>query len=618
MDISQQILSKIIIFMKYSRYLETEKRRETWEEIVTRNKNMHIKKFPHIKEEIEEVYKMVYDKKVLPSMRGLQFAGRAMEINPSRMFNCCALSMNHWKAFSEIMHLLLTGAGCGFSVQQQHISKLPTIKKPTGQKRRYLVPDSIEGWAESIKMLCKSYFDINGNSKIEFDFSDIRQKGSILITSGGKAPGAQPLIECITHIKGIFESIKDGERLTSLNVHDINCFIANAVLAGGIRRASMISLFSIEDEEMLNCKSDGWWEKNPQRALANNSVVLKRGEVKQEQFNSVFERIEYSNCGEPGIFWTNDYDMLTNPCGEIALKSNMVCNLTEVNVSDITSQEDLNERVRVASFIGTLQSSYTQFHYLRTIWQSNCEKEPLLGISMTGICAGEVFKYDMKEAAKQAIYENTLVADKIGINSALRLTCVKPAGTTSLVLGTSSGIHAYFAPYYIRRVRVNRDESIYQYLLKNNPELLEEDKFNTKASIISIPQKAPDNAIVRGETVIEQCERIKKFNLEWIRPGYIEGVNYHNVSATVYVQKREWQTVRDWMWDNREFYTGISLLPMDNGSYVQPPYSEITKEKYEEMFKLLKQIDLSQIKEYENNVQLTAEPACSGNSCELR
>jgi len=408
LNLPQEIFSKIVVYNKYAKYNRKKKRRETWEEITTRNKEMHQDKFPELKEEIEEVYKLVYNKKVLPSMRSLQFAGKPIEINNARIFNCSYLPIEDWRAFSETMFLLLSGCGVGYSVQNHHVDNLPEIKVPT-KTRRFLVGDSIEGWADAVKVLCKSYFGIS-NSRPKFDFRDIRPKGAELITVGGKAPGPEPLKECLFQIQKVLDRKKDGEQLSPIEAHDIICYIADAVLSGGIRRAALISLFDLHDAEMLSSKYGKWYEKNPQRGRANNSAVVIRSKVKKKDFFTLWEKISASSSGEPGVYFSNDKDWGTNPCCEIALRPYQFCNLTEVNVSNIESQEDLNKRVRAAAFLGTLQASYTDFHYLRDIWSKTTERDALLGVGMTGICSGEILKYDLKEAAQEAKNANEEMA----------------------------------------------------------------------------------------------------------------------------------------------------------------------------------------------------------------
>jgi ribonucleoside-diphosphate reductase alpha chain len=618
MDISQKILSDITVFMKYAKFQPELNRRETWEELVTRNKEMHQRKYPHIKDEIEEVYKMVYDKKVLPSMRSLQFGGKPIEISPNRVYNCAYMPIDHVDAFSETMFLLLGGTGVGYSVQKHHVEKLPEIKKPNPERtRRYLIGDSIEGWADAIKVLMESYLGYKSSTPI-FDFSDIRQKGAMLVTSGGKAPGPQPLKDCIHHITKVLDNKKDGERLSPIETHDIVCHIADAVLAGGIRRAALISLFSADDEEMISCKSGSWWEQNAQRGRANNSAVLLRHKITKEFFMGLWKRIELSGAGEPGIYLSNDKDWGTNPCCEIALRPFQFCNLCEVNASDIESQEDFDARVRAASFIGTLQAGYTDFHYLRDIWKRTTEKDALIGVGMTGIGSGVVLGYDMKKAAKMVKEENERVATLIGINKSARTTTVKPSGTSSLVLGTSSGIHAWHNDFYLRRIRVGKNESIYSYLAINHPELIEDEFFRPHdTAVISIPQKAPEGAIIRHESVFQMLERVKKVSQEWIKPGHRNGQNSHNVSATVSIKEDEWDLVGEWMWNNRDFYNGLSVLPYNGGSYTQAPFSDCTKEEYENLVKTLTNIDLTKVIELQDNTDLRGELACANGSCEI-
>jgi len=601
--------------MKYAKFRPELNRRETWEELVTRNKEMHQAKFPQLKDEIEEAYKLVYEKKVLPSMRSLQFAGKPIELNNARIFNCSFLPIDDWRSFSEIMFLLLSGCGVGYSVQTHHIEKLPEITVPTKTKR-YLVGDSIEGWADAVRMLCKAYF--TGAPLPLFDFRDIRPKGAQLITVGGKAPGPEPLKECLFNLQKVFDRKKTGDKLTSLEAHDMACHIADAVLSGGIRRAALISLFNLDDEEMLTCKFGNWWEENPQRGRANNSAVVMRHKIDEEEFFKLWKKIELSGSGEPGIYFSNDKDWGTNPCCEIALRPYQFCNLCEVNVSNVESQEDLNERVRVGAFIGTLQAAYTDFHYLRDIWQKTTEKDALLGVGMTGIGSGAILKYDLKKAADLAKEVNAEVAEKIGINKAARVTTVKPSGTSSLVLGTSSGIHAWHNDYYIRRIRVGKNEAIYSYLAVNHPELVEDDFFKpTIQAVISVPQRAPEGSILRTENVMDMLERVKKFNLQWVKKGHRKGANTNNVSATVSIQEGEWEAVGKWMWENKETFNGLSVLPYFGGTYTQAPFEDITEEKFNEMVQHLHSIDLSKVVEFSDETALMDQAACAGGACEI-
>jgi len=644
MDLGLDALSKLTVFSKYAKYIPELKRRETWDEIVDRYEQMMIKKYPKLESQIIETATFIRNKKVLPSMRALQFAGPAAEVNNSRIYNCCYLPIDSLHSFSETMFLLLGGTGVGYSVQKHHVSQLPAITK-TGKKRHYLIEDSIMGWADAVKVLFKAYLE--GKFMPEFDFRAIRHKGARLVTAGGKAPGPEPLKICLTHVQAILDRKQEGERLTPLECHDILCHIANSVLAGGIRRSAMISLFDHNDEEMITCKYGNWWELNEQRGRANNSAVLERGVVGKEEFNALWKRIEASGSGEPGIYWTNNKDWGTNPCCEIALRPYQFCNLCEVNVSDVQSQVDLNDRVVGAAFFGTLQAGFTDFHYLRPIWQKTTQKDALLGIGMTGIGSGEILKYKLDIAANLAKLTNNITSGTLGTNEAARITCIKPSGTTSLVLGTASGIHAWHAPYYLRTMRFNKNEDIAAYLMVNHPELCEDDVLRPTDTIcVRIPVKAPEGSIFRTETAIDTLERVKKFSTEWVKAGHQNGDNTHNVSATVSIDKDrhyrsplgefdspstiasvvcepnelswdEWETVGAWMWSNREFYNGLSVLPAFNHTYQQAPFEDITEEEYNKRISTIKSIDLTKVMELDDNVEFSQVAACAGGACEI-
>lgn len=624
-------LSETIIWSKYAKFIPEVGRRETWEEIITRYQVMLMQKYPQLIGEIEENIQYILEKKVLPSMRALQFAGPALEVNNSRAYNCAFFPIDNYHAFSEGMFLLLGGTGIGYSVQKHHVEKLPEIKRPD-KKRRYLIQDSIIGWADAIKVLMKSYFE--GGSLPDFDFRDIRPKGARLVTAGGKAPGPEPLKLCLIHIQAILDRKKDGEKLSTLECHDILCHIANSVLAGGIRRSAMISLFSHDDEEMITCKYGSWWELNEQRGRSNNSAVLKRGEISKEEFDALWNRIQLSGSGEPGIYWTNNLEWGTNPCCEIALRPFQFCNLCEINVNDIRSQEDLNKRAKAAAFFGTLQAGFTDFHYLRGIWKKTTEKDALLGVGMTGIGSGKILNYDLEEASRCVKEENQRIAPIIGINIAARLTTVKPSGTTSCVLECSSGIHAWHNDYYLRTTRFGKGEAISKYLQEAHPELCEDDILRPHDTLcVRFPIKAPRGSILRTETAIDTLERVGKFATEWVQPGHIDGDNTHNVSATISIDKNkeytwfnakgkpvegnEWNIVGEWMWDNREIYNGISVLPFDGGTYTQAPFEDITEKEYNKRIKHIEALDLTKVVEYDDNVQFTQTEACGGGKCEV-
>jgi ribonucleoside-diphosphate reductase alpha chain len=614
-DLGLSALSSLTIFSKYAKYNPELKRRETWDEIVDRYQGMMIKKYPSLEDAIIKSAELIRLKKVLPSMRALQFAGPAAEVNNARIYNCCFLPMDDYRSFSETMFLLLGGTGVGYSVQKHHVEQLPAIVKP-GKKKTYLIEDSIMGWADAVKVLFKAYME--GKFLPIYDFRAIRHKGARLVTAGGKAPGPEPLKLCLTHVQAILDRKQEGEKLTSLECHDILCHIANSVLAGGIRRSAMIALFSHDDEEMITCKYGNWWETNEQRGRANNSAVLQRGEILATEFFDLWKRIEASGSGEPGIYWTNNKDWGTNPCCEIGLRPYQFCNLCEVNVSDVTCQEDLNDRVVVASFFGTLQAGFTDFHYLRPIWKQTTDKDALLGIGMTGIGSGEILKADLTIAANTAKVVNSIISGQIGTNEAARITCIKPSGTTSCVLGTASGIHAWHAPFYLRTIRFNKNEDVALYMQVNHPELCEDDVLRPKDTLcVRIPNKAPENSIFRTETAIDTLERVKKFATEWVLPGHVNGDNTHNVSATISVKADEWPIVGEWMWNNREHYNGLSVLNYDGGSYVQAPFEDITEEEYNKRISTLHSIDLTKVTEIDDNVEFTQVASCAGGACAI-
>lgn len=467
----KQALADITVFNKYARFNRSVNRRENWTEIVDRNAAMHKEKYPHISGLIDSVYATsVKTKKVLPSMRSLQFGGRPILMAENRIFNCAYAPAESTKFFSELMFLLLGGTGMGYSVQHRHVDKLPKIKTPESDgEYKYQIQDSIVGWSDAVKVVCKAFF--NAGTLPVFDYRDIREKGAELITTGGQAPGPEPLRICVEQLIVLFRSAV-GRKLRPVEVHDAACIIADAVLAGGIRRAAMICLFDRDDEEMLsakarvmvksytyskpdasglckvsaiNCygfnittpdvhisqladpKSLPWYAANPTRARANNSAVLPRGEVSQGEFARLMIRIKESGCGEPGVYWTNNKDWGTNPCCEIALRPYQMCNLTEIDAGKIKHQKDFNKAAEAAAFIGTLQAGYTDFHYLNPKWKIACEKDALLGVSMTGIASGTVEKLDMEWAAECVRESNRITAKRIGIREAARTTCVKPA-----------------------------------------------------------------------------------------------------------------------------------------------------------------------------------------------
>lgn len=664
MNESQKLLSEIVIYDKYAKYIPDLKRRETWSEVIDRYSTMMIEKYGNegdylltevsemspLAQEIHRNTKSLLNKDVLPSMRALQFAGKAIKKNNARIYNCAYLPIEDHTCFSEIMFLLLGGTGCGYSVQKHHVNKLPPIIQPEKDKK-FLIGDSIEGWADAVKALMKSYF---GKTKYRprFDYSDIRKKGERLVTAGGKAPGPEPLRLCLTKIDSLLRQIPNNQQLTPLQCHDIVCHIADSVLAGGIRRAALISLFSKDDVGMLTCKSGKWWELNPQRGRANNSVSLDRSDTDKDEFIKLWGFVKNSGAGEPGIYWTTDRNYGTNPCCEISLMPYQFCNLTEINAGTILTglmyridhkasnkgegiksdngvfwrQLLLNERVKIAAFFGTLQAGFTDFHYLRPVWKRNTEKDALIGVGITGICNGNILDLDLKQAAQIAKDENERVAKLIGINPSSRCTTVKPSGSTSCVVGTSSGIHAWHSKYYIRNMQCAIGSELYNYFKTNHPHLIEDMKYQLGSAVIGIPQKAPIGAILReDEDALGFLNRVQRFNKEWVREGHRTGPNFNNVSATCSIldnkgeELSEWGTVGEWMWDNRNEYNGLSVLPYDGGTYENAPFQECTKEEYEEKMNYIRNnpINLSLIIEDDDNTSRRDSIACAGGGCEI-
>jgi hypothetical protein len=1000
MDKVKNFLSDFVVYTKYANYYKEEKRRQTWEECIGVLVGMHIEKYPELEDKIKQVFnEYVYTKKVLPSMRSVQFGGTPIEFAPNRMFNCAYTTIDDEFVFAEIMFLLLGGSGVGYSVRKRHINKLPPIIRPQGV-RRFMVGDSIEGWSDSIRQLIYAY--TRGKERPRFDYRDIRPAGSLIKKIGCMSSGYEALQKAHINIESVL--IKAiGRKLKPLEVHDIICYIAESVVSGGVRSSALISLFDVDETNMILCKSDikctyvnvvgdytdtddfgkfvdiellnqsdvyvsqksfrvkislkyGEWELNrllneklvgwihihPQRTQANNSVSLRRGDTKKETFDSIWKMTKDSMSGEPGFYWTNDDDFGTNPCClsgdsllktlngyesleslsgidniniinkngeskngkvwetgekevftikagntkspfvinathdhtfmlydgsecntdnlrgkrlmphyiinndyndihvkygflfgdgvfrknqekhsvcdicftktddndvktlfgfdldcqspiksgikyeelenigvnttlptyerilpdnitdnflkglfsangtvkemsrialktssmnvaigvqkklneigiesvyittnkakkvkfsngeylckesydvnvcnlrdlitfaekigfiqeykrasleklilnkapfvysvkskgiekvydfniqddthwgvingivthncEIALRPNQFCNLTTINVFDVTTQEELNNRVKAASFIGTLQAGYTDFHYLRTIWKETTELEALIGVSMTGIASGNVLNLDLNEAAELVKKENEETAKIIQINPAARTTCIKPEGSGTLAAGVvGSGIHAAHSTYYIRNNRINKNTAVYKYLKDIMPQFIEDDMShpNTKA-VVSMPIFSGDNMITRDESAIDFLSRIKQFSDNWIKTGHISGVNSHNVSATVSIRKDEWDDVAKWMWENKESYSGLSILPYDGGTYKQAPFIEIEKETYNIMFEDFPQhVDFSLIQETFEEADIkhaSNNKACAAGGCEI-
>lgn len=616
MNQSNKLLSDLVAFRTYAKHLPNFGRREVFEETLNRNMQMHLDKFPKLSRDIVKSFQKVHELKVMPSMRALQFGGQAILKNNVRSYNCSFLHIDNERAFAEALFLLLSGTGVGYSVQRRHVNKLPSVQVPR-EEGEFFVHDSINGWAQSVEVLFDAYFF--GSIRPVFNFSNIRDKGSYLVTTGAKAPGPAPLKYMLEQVE-IRLRAAIGRRLRPLEIHDIMCLIADCVLSGGIRRAAMIVLFDRTDDEMLKCKHGTWWEKHPYRARANNTGVLPRDAVSKEQFRHLYEMCIESKAGEPGLKWTNDPNLGTNPCAEISLNTNQFCNLTTINQTGVKDKKDWLNRVYAATMLGTLQAAYTDFPYLRPIWKETTEHEALLGVSCTGIAdaSGQISAEWLKEGATLAKEVNEKYARKLGINPAARITTIKPEGTASCVLGSSSGIHARHSEYYLRRVRMNKDDALAMYLKSTIPELVEDDVFSASGVVVTIPQESPEGAIVRSvESARSLFERTIFYHDNWIKPGHRAGLNTHNVSVTISYKEEEVEELFELLWKYRDQYTAVSLLPYSDHTYTQAPFEECDKVTFDKYNAMVREIDLTKVQEADDNTNRVEQLACSGGACEV-
>lgn len=638
----KSIISDVVTYTKFARYLPEKKRRENWTEIVNRYFKMMSTRYankPEVIDKLQEVKPLIVNKKIVPSMRALQLAGYAIERHNNRIYNCCYLPIKDLKSFSEIFFLLLGGSGVGYSVQKHHVDMIPLTRSnlPT-TKEVFKIPDNIEGWCYALIVLFHVYFTENSPG-VKFDYSLIRPKGTPLKVTGGKAPGPDTLIKSLDKIEDMLKVIVlRDRRMTPLEAHDIICCESDAVQSGGTRRASLISLFSLDDENMLKCKTGDWYPDHPYRSNANNSVVLLRSETSQEEFNKVWSIVQNSGYGEPGFFWTNDKEVGCNPCAEIALLPYQMCNLSEICVADVNSQEEFENRCDSASFLGTLQASFTDFvsnekiyseelekfigtnyvQLLRDEWKTTCEKEALIGVSMTGIASGSYINLDITAGAEKVKSSNLYWSKVLGINYAARTTCIKPSGDTSLVMKCSPGVHAYHADHYVRRLKFLESEEITTKLIEMCPELMEQDKNKNGSWYLKLPVSSPKNCIVRNESALNFLGRIKDLFSKWIVPGHVDGINYNNISATVSVKTDEWDEVRTWFWENRFDYNGIAIFPYSDSKYPHQPFTDSNFEEVNQLTKFLHKITLDSIKEEDDKTNLIKEVACAGGACEWR
>ncbi len=597
-------LKKYTFVAKYANWLENKNRRETWKEAVERSKNMMLRKYSD-KEEvfplIEEAYAAVLRKEVLGSQRGLQFAGDPVFKHNARLFNCTSSYCNRPRFFQETMYLLMCGCGTGFSVQKHHIDKLPNLLKEKKGKKKFVIEDSIEGWSDSVGVLVSSYFDqtelfseYNGKN-IDFDFSEIRPAGSRLSSCSGKAPGPIPLQKALNKIKAILDKLLEqgNSRISPINAYDIVMHSSDAVLSGGIRRSATICMFSHDDEEMSKAKTGNWFNENPQRGRSNNSAVLIRSEITAEEFSNVMKNTK--EFGEPGFIFVDNREQLFNPCVEASLYGYdefgnsgwQGCNLSTVNGSKTTTREEFLTACKHASIIGTLQAGFTSFKYLGEVSERIFAKEALLGLSITGIMENPDITLSpeiQQEGAREVLKWNEIIAKLIGINPAARTTCIKPEGSSSCLLGTSSGIHPHHARRYIRRVQANKLENIYNYFKTINPLACEQSVWsnNNTDDVISFCIEVPDGAKLKNQvSAIQLLKTVKSTQENWVLHGKVKERCAHpdlchNVSNTITVKPNEWDEVEKYIYENRYFFSGISLLPLSSDKdFPQAPFTTI-------------------------------------------
>ena len=661
-------ISGYIAQSKYARFDESLGRREVWPEAASRVFGMHRTYFRDklatpipsmgitLGQLIDQAHEAVTDKRVLPSMRSVQFGGKGILVNNARMYNCSFGHIDHPRKFSEALWLLLSGTGVGFSVQKHHVAKLPALPirgEPDDLPVvHHTIADTIEGWADALAALIQSYY--NG-TYVEFSYADIRPKGTLLKTSGGRAPGHQPLKKAMDRIRWILTSAS-GRHLRPIEAYDMIMYAAGAVISGGIRRSATIALFSHDDEEMVTAKTGDWWKTQPQRQHSNNSAMLIRGEATKDEFMSLFNSIR--QFGEPGFYFTDSREYGANPCVEIGLAPSMVvdetqiaklrqygytddiapgdtisgwqhCNLTTINGRECTSKETFLELCTMAAALGTMQAAYTEMKYLGAVTQVINERESLLGVSICGILERPDVLLDpatLRAGAERCIATNRAVAEAIGINPAARITCVKPEGTASLLLGTASGIHPHHARRYFRRVQAARTEPVYQFFKLNNPHMAE--VYGMKADttdVLTFPIQAPDGAILKKDiNALTFLDMVKLVQENWVIPGtaheqYNKGLR-HNVSNTVTVNPAEWEGVADFIWDNQAFFTGVSMLGASGDKdYAQAPYEEVTTAADIAKWNALAYVpvDYSMMVEGADYTALADVAACAGGACEI-
>lgn len=619
---------------RYSRWLEEEGRRETWIETVDRYMNFmksHLLNNYNYQDEIKfaQVKDFILNHKVMPSMRAMMTAGPALERDNIAAYNCSFIAVDSLRAFDEAMYILMNGTGVGFSVEQKYVANLPVIAEEFYQTNTTIVvEDSKLGWAKSFKEL----LGLLAMGQIpEWDMSKVRPAGARLKTFGGRASGPEPLYDLFNFTVETF-SIAKGRRLKSIEAHDLMCKIGEVVVVGGVRRSALISLSNLDDFEMAKAKSGQWWEQEPQRALANNSAVYN-AKPNVAQFLREWRNLYESKSGERGIynmdsvrkhidkFGRRDSSKVagTNPCGEILLRPNQFCNLTEVVIDADDTYEDLAEKVRIATILGTWQSTLSNFKYIRKSWKDNTEEERLLGVSLTGIFGNKLtgtlhknLPNTLDGLRELAVGENAIEADLLGIEHSAAVTTVKPSGTVSQLTGVSSGIHPWYSKYYIRTVRADNKDPMTAFLkdfnVPNEPDVMKPDA----TTVFSFPIAAPKNAVVTEDlSAIDHLEVWKIYRQHWTE---------HNPSVTINVKEDEWIDVAAWVYDNFDHVGGVSFLPASEHTYKQAPYQEISKEEYNEMVKAMPSRipwESLPLYELEDTTSGSQELACTAGACEV-
>jgi len=618
---------------RYSRWIEEAGRRESWEETVDRVRNFWIGKFPDQHDEIDEAFDAVVKTEIVPSMRTLMSAGVPLERDNVAGFNCAYTAIDDMRRFDEILYILMCGTGMGFSVERQFITKLPEIPDEFYQTdTTIVVADSKIGWAKSYRELISLLYQ---GQIPRWDLSKVRAAGARLKTFGGRASGPKPLVDLFKFTVEVFKNAK-GRKLQSLECHDLVCKIAEVVVVGGVRRSALISLSNLTDERMRNAKHGAWWEHNPQRALANNSVCYtEKPDI--GIFMSEWKGLYDSKSGERGIFnraaanafipdrrkELGEQAFGCNPCSEILLRSQQFCNLTEVIIRQDDTLASLKRKVRLATFIGTLQSTLTDFRYLSKGWQKNTAEEALLGVSLTGIMDNKVMsgqhdkkklKRWLKEMKDEAVKENVKWSNTLGINPSMGITCVKPSGTVSQLVDSASGIHTRYSPYYVRTVRADKKDPLAQMMVDLHFPVEDDVMKPDTGWVFSFPHKSPDHAVIRDDVdVIEQLEMWKIYQEHWTE---------HKPSVTIFVKEHEWMAAGAWIYENFDICSGVSFLPHSDHSYEQAPYQECTEKEWKELrLRMPEKVDWSLLGQWESDdsaLTNTKELACSaGGGCEL-